>query len=221
MGSNREAINVVWDTGSAVYLGETHLCSACAAPTYNFSAENGGSFNYLTGTFTETYGDGTQLNGSWATDTVCVLDDPTTCAADFKWVAITSSTGTALSEDTDGIIGMMESYTEYANALYVPELYAASIISENVFSFLLTDDAGTTGTSYMDFGTPDVSVMTSESDIVWIDSTNVSGWWTNNITGWRWSDDVSSEAGLTSLWGLTDTGSSCIHGPTDAINTWK
>ena len=36
MGSNRERINVVYDTGSSVYLGETHLCTGCAAPKYDF-----------------------------------------------------------------------------------------------------------------------------------------------------------------------------------------
>ena len=66
MGPNRESINVIWDTGSFVYLGETHLCSACAAPKYDFTAELGNSFSYIGGTYTESYMDGTSLSGSWA-----------------------------------------------------------------------------------------------------------------------------------------------------------
>ena len=29
MGDNRETIDVVWDTGSVVYLAETEACSEC------------------------------------------------------------------------------------------------------------------------------------------------------------------------------------------------
>ena len=104
MGSNRERINVIWDTGSSVYLGETHLCTGCASPKYDFTAESGGSFNYLTGRYSESYLDGTSLEGFWATDSVCIADDPTTCASNFKWVAIDNASG--LSADEDGVLGM-------------------------------------------------------------------------------------------------------------------
>ena len=87
-----------------------------------------------------------------------------------------------------------------------------------MFSFLITGDANTTGNSYIDFGTPDTSVMTSESDIVWINSTNVGGWWTSNVIGWRYTGS-SDEIGLTSTWALTDTGSSCLYGPSSVVNT--
>ena len=39
MGSNQEQINVIYDTGSSVYLAETHMCTSCTAPTYNFADE--------------------------------------------------------------------------------------------------------------------------------------------------------------------------------------
>ena len=82
----------------------------------------------------------------------------------------------------------------------------------------MTGDDGTTGTTYIDFGTPNTSVMSDPSDIVWIDSTNYGGWWTNNVTGWRWTGS-STKTTLTSLWALTDTGSSCISGPSATITT--
>ena len=106
----------------------------------------------------------------------------------------------------------------HTNILYVPALFAAGVISENMFSFLLTGDANTTGNSYIDFGTPDTSVMTSESDIVWINSTSVGGWWTANVTGWRYTGS-SNEIGLTSTAAITDTGSSCLYGPSSVVNT--
>ena len=46
MGSNREKVNIIFDTGSMVYLAETHLCDECDDPKYDFSAEIGGSFSY-------------------------------------------------------------------------------------------------------------------------------------------------------------------------------
>ena len=36
MGANREPINVIWDTGSFIYIGETHLCTTCTTPKYDF-----------------------------------------------------------------------------------------------------------------------------------------------------------------------------------------
>ena len=106
----------------------------------------------------------------------------------------------------------------HTNILYVPALFDAGVISENMFAFLMTGDVNTTGNSYIDFGTPDTSVMTSESDIVWIKSTSVGGWWTANVTGWRYTGS-SNEIGLPSTWALTDTGTSCLIGPSSVVNT--
>ena len=91
MGPNRESMNVIYDTGSFVYLGETHLCTSCPAPKYDFTAEEGNSFNYLTGGYTAYYMDGTSLTGVWATDTTCIADSASACVNNFKWVAITSA----------------------------------------------------------------------------------------------------------------------------------
>ena len=49
MGSNQERINVIYDTGSSVFLGETHLCTDCPTPKYDFTDESGGSFSYTGG----------------------------------------------------------------------------------------------------------------------------------------------------------------------------
>ena len=123
-----------------------------------------------------------------------------------------------LDSNRDGIVGMGQTSSD--NVLYVPELFKSNVISENVFSFLITGDAGTTGNSYIDFGTPNTSVMSSVSDLVWIDSTNVGGWWTSNVHGWRYTGS-SEEIGLPEYYGLTDTGSSCILGPEYPIDTIK
>ena len=105
---------------------------------------------------------------------------------------------------------MGEDYT-YREYLYARQLYEGGVISENTFSFLLTNTPWVSDESYIDFGAPNTSVMTSEDDIVWIDSTTYGGWWTNYVTGWRWSGS-DTEYALTG-WALTDTGGSCIKGP--------
>ena len=105
MGSNRERLDVIWDTGSSVYLAETHDCTSCIAPVYDYTDEAapGGSFSQTSGTYTQRYLDGTRIEGNWVTDTVCVLDDPSTCVANFNWVAAYEAN---LDSDEDGIIGM-------------------------------------------------------------------------------------------------------------------
>ena len=104
MGQNRESVNVIWDTGSSVFLAETHACTDCHAPVYNYADEIGGSFTLTDDYYSESYLDGTRLSGHWATDTVCVLNDANTCVSNFKWVAVNEAE--EMDEEEDGIIGM-------------------------------------------------------------------------------------------------------------------
>ena len=114
---------------------------------------------------------------------------------------------------------MGEDY-QYREYLYARQLYEDGVISENTFSFLLTNTPWVSGESYIDFGAPNTSVMTSEDDIVWINSTTYGGWWTNYVTGWRWSGS-ETEYAVTTRWALTDTGSSCILGPSETVDYWR
>ena len=61
---------------------------------------------------------------------------------------------------------------QYRQYLYARQLYSSGIISENTFSFYMTNDAWTSGDSYIDWGAPNTSVMSSVDDIVWINSIN-------------------------------------------------
>ena len=99
----------------------------------------------------------------------------------------------------------------------MPELYRAGSINQNVFSFFLT---GLEGSSYMDFGKPNPNAMSNEDDLVWIQSRNINNMWTNYINGFRWRGDGidRDEYYLANTFALTDTGSSCILGPSDTIN---
>ena len=47
MGSNREELEVVWDTGSSVFMAKTHICKKCKGTKYDYAAEkDGGSFEW-------------------------------------------------------------------------------------------------------------------------------------------------------------------------------
>ena len=96
------------------------------------------------------------------------------------------------------------------------KMFADSTIDENVFSFYLTDQLGS---SYIDFGTPNTAVMSDPADIVYIDIDDDNIWWTAPIQGMRWGSSMNddTEYAIESIDALIDTGTSCIIGPSAAI----
>lgn len=111
------------------------------------------------------------------------------------------------------------------NGLLVPYLYNSGIISSNMFSFYLssTDEAND---SFIDFGAPNTAVMsTSMEEVVWLDVLNDDGnetWWTNKITGIQWDIKLRQAIfSLTETKAFTDTGTSCIMGPSLMIKHIK
>ena len=115
MGTSRESVNVIWDTGSTNLLVETDLCASCSDPKYDTTS--GTNYVQSATEHTETYGSGLSLTGYEVTDTICVADDLTACVADFDWIAVTAASGLSTSED--GIIGL--SRTDFGtDTLYVP-----------------------------------------------------------------------------------------------------
>ena len=83
-----------------------------------------------------------------------------------------------------------------------------------MFSFYLSAKGNE---SFIDFGTPNTSIMTHERDIVWLDvisEIDQQPWWTNKINGIRWDDKMGNEVlALEETSAFTDTGTSCIMGP--------
>ena len=55
------------------------------------------------------------------------------------------------------------------------KMFSDSTIDEKVFSFYLT---GESGSSYIDFGTPNTAVMSDPSSILYIDIQDENRWWT-------------------------------------------
>ena len=81
---------------------------------------------------------------------------------------------------------------------------------------------GLGGTTYIDFGTPDASIVGDGSQILWFNVNQNSYYWTNTVYGLKWGDRSSNPGQeivyTTPITGLTDTGTSCIIGPKAQID---
>ena len=100
--------------------------------------------------------------------------------------------------------------------MFMYKMYPDSTISERTFSFYMT---GLSGQSYIDFGTPNTAIMTSASDILWMNILSEDYWWSQYITGFKWGSTMNdaTEYKIDTISALTDTGTSCIIGPTSAV----
>lgn len=166
---------VVWDTGSGAFLLRSSDCSGCSGSS--FAIDDSTSFAWKSPTEYDrvTYMDGTSLYGQIGLDSICSTSDTNSCANDFQFVAISTATG--LRDYEDGIIGLWSgNKTGYStDEMIMPKMYADSTITENVFSFYLTN---LSGSSYIDFGTPNTAVMSDVNDIIYMDILAEDYWWT-------------------------------------------
>ena len=115
-------------------------------------------------------------------------------------------------------MGMWHGGQDPSETLFVPYLFSQGVISSNMFSFYLSTKGNE---SFIDFGTPNTSLMTHERDIVWLDiipEIDQQPWWTNKINGIRWDEKMGNKAlALDETSAFTDTGTSCIMGPARMI----
>ena len=216
MGSNREELNVLYDTGSDWLLCEVHTCETCDDSVYNYADETATSFSVVSPEErdTITYGTQTTVEGFAVLDSVCLLDEASSCAADFKWLAVERHEGfyTAF----DAVMGMQSGADGNTDRLYVPYLFEQGLISEPTFSFYLTDLAET---SYIDFGTPNTSVVkqrdeNGDAEIVWLDIEDDDPWWTSELGGFYWGSIADPTLYAFDVKKAhTDSGTSCIVGP--------
>ena len=104
------------------------------------------------------------MKGEYGYDRVCVSSDVSSCASSFLFLALTEQSGLASYED--GVMGMWRGTSVNARQdHYVTWLAKSGAISEPTFSFYLT---GTADQSYIDFGTPDASIVGDGSQIHWV-----------------------------------------------------
>lgn len=108
-----------------------------------------------------------------------------------------------------------------ADLLFVPKLKADGVIDEATFSFFLDHRSST---SYVDLGTPDPAIATEDS-VVWIEvarnsrilyGEDYNNFWNSEIRGLYWQSLSGEDPNLFKLRNMaaiTDTGNSCIYGP--------
>ena len=61
--------------------------------------------------------------------------------------------------------------------------------------------------------------MSRVDDLIWLPSTSIfDGKWSNYVSGMRWKESGVEYENVKKQWAFTDTGSSCIEGPTDVTN---
>ena len=218
MGSEMQAFMVVWDTGSGGYLARSSECTSCSGDKFITGDSSSFAWKDPADYDSVTYMDGTSLYGQLAYDRVCPTTDTNSCANDFLFVAISSASG--LRDYEDGIIGLWSGNKSAAiqEEMIMNKMFDDSTIDEKVFSFYLTDLAGS---SYIDFGTPNTAVMSDPADIIWIPIEDDDYWWTAKVQGLRWGSlmNDSTEYMITEADALTDTGTSCIIGPASEVNS--
>ena len=102
--------------------------------------------------------------------------------------------------------------------MFMHGLCDRGVISDCVFSFYLT---GTYGSSYIDFGTPNPSIVKDSSKLLYLDIIDDDLYWTSKITGFRWGDDWDDkkEYKIPKANARTDTGTGCIAGPSSSIDS--
>ena len=76
LGSPLQEVNAIWDTGSSRFLVETQDCENCHGQVFDYSKSRTFRFSFddlmdEDNTVEVSYGDGTKLIGSYATDRVC------------------------------------------------------------------------------------------------------------------------------------------------------
>jgi len=234
MGSSRQPMNVVWDTGSDWLVMELEECETCKAPKYDPS-QNPDSYKPIPGTeVVRDYGS-TSTEGFLATDKVCLPEfnketDEMGCIEGFKLFMINWQKG---MDEIDGILGLMSNsknpitdapYPENGyGALFVPALYDAKVISDNVFGFSMTD---TKGDSFLDLGVLFDDSMRDKSELVWFKS-EYDYYWSAKLEGVRFTYPNGDSKGvpmkefkIEPSFGTTDTGTSCNYIPSTYYKTF-
>lgn len=102
--------------------------------------------------------------------------------------------------------------------MFVPWMKTKGALTEATFSWYMT---GLSGTTYIDFGTPDPSIIGDGSNIFWMDINQGSLFWENYVYGFKWGSNSPNEGVATNfpkVKAITDTGSSCLVGPSTEVD---
>ena len=219
-------MQVIWDTGSGNFLVRSSFCTNCSNDRSSepwFDVETTTSIVVTSDEDSTTYISGDTLEGFLVYDDVCPLADRDSCAEGFRFVAIHTQAG--IDGQLAGVLGMWSGNSPSLDQeeMFMNKMVETSLIDKNIFSFYLT---GVDGDSYIDFGEPNPAAMSDPADLVYMDVIDDTPFWTEYVTGIRFETGVDSNGDLTyesysipASKSETDSGSSCIIGPTKYINT--
>jgi len=185
MGSKKEAVDVVYDTGVTNTMVSILTCtSGCLGTKF----DNTASTTYAaieTETNELTFTSAFKVTVSLVQDQVCLGFSDTTCVKDFKWNAITKATGMPIYQD--GSLGLASNNSNDeqwgTSHLYVDYLKNSGVITERRFSFFMENYSGT---SFVDFGKKDPAAVKTGMTMVSIPISN------DDYYGYFWSADVDA-----------------------------
>lgn len=209
MGTALQPVEVVWDTGSDwLVVGDSTQCDICDLDAYDTSKSS--TFEAIPDSdYSLLYGSA-YASGYLANDNICTLPNRASCT-NMKWFALTSGYG---FEGIDGIVGMSTGYGPFTEGpILVQELYKDELIENPIFGFYLT---GVDGQSYLDIGRFQDGAVRNQSEMVWLKVVEDDFWWTNYITGIKFTKanrGIAYEYRLDSNKAMTDSGTSCVYMP--------
>lgn len=102
MGSQKQTMNVVYDTGSSDLWVFTTECSVCSSKSNIFNPSLSSTYIKGTKSFTITYGDGSQAKGHTGSDYISIGGASIRQGIDIT----TSVSSNLLSAELDGIMGL-------------------------------------------------------------------------------------------------------------------
>ena len=200
MGYERESIPTLFSTATDWTLVRKSDCTEwyCSSYPYYYPASEGFTYNLLEEYWNYEFYNGQVLETQAATDTICLADDgrPSSCTTDFKWL-VGSWIADFRSYPIGAMVGLSSGGIGNTDRLLMYSLYDDGVISENKFSVALKDfDAEETlGLSHIDFGPPDITAMSDESDLIWFDVIPGDFYWSNYVSGIKFDglkEDVDS-----------------------------
>ena len=102
--------------------------------------------------------------------------------------------------------------------MLMPRLCADNSLTDCIFSVYLSPEEG--GTSYVDFGKPDSSIVKDPSKTAWMDI-NKGNDWSSTVNGFRWGPEWTkkdnNEYKIPKAPASIDTGTTCITGPDSSV----
>ena len=123
VGSKRQEMRVIWDTGSDFFLLGVDYCDNCKYEY--FRSYDSETFQEIDDDlYVQSFVDGSYLVGSFVRDQVCITRYQDSCAADFDWIAVTYES--AFRDIMDGIIGLSSGGDGEFDALWPHVLHGIS-----------------------------------------------------------------------------------------------